>query len=457
MFAIRFLTGHIRLFVAGAVFAAFVSFATGAAAQRVSLIRDAEIENTIRVYATPLFNAAGLDPQVVEIHLVADRRLNAFVTLGQHLFLNTGLLMRADDAGEVIGVIAHETGHIEGGHLVQGQRAMQGAAMQSILTAVLGAAAAVITGIPALGTAVLSGGSELTRRNFLKYTRTQEESADQAALTLLDETHQSSKGLMRFLDRMSSQELLTPSQQDPYLRTHPITRNRITHIRNHIAQSKWSDVPIPEDLQALHRRMRAKLYAYMEPPMQAFLRYKEDNVSLEARYARAIAYHRLGRLEDAIAEMDSLIGEFPDDPYFHELKGQILFESGRIQPSIASYREAVRLLPDAPLIRIGLAQALLETNDIAHNAEALDNLMQAVQTNEKGPDTWRLLAIAYGRKGDFGLTALALAEEALAMGKHREARGQAKRAQKKLAIGSPGWLRAQDIEREAEEQKKKEE
>lgn len=419
-------------------------------ARSLSLIRDTEIENTIRTYATPVFLAAGLDPGAVRIYLVNDKALNAFVAGGQNLFINTGLLMNSAHAGQVIGVIAHEAGHIEGGHLARTQDALRNATAESILAVVLGAIAAAAAGRPDVAGAVVAGGQNTALRSFLGYTRTQEGAADAAAMRYLDETGQSARGLLEFMKTLEGQELLPYSRQDPYLRTHPLTRDRILALEKHVDLSPNSDSPLTPQDAAMHARMVAKLHGFLDNPVTTLRLYPLTDRSLAARYAQTLAFWRQHDLDRAVAHIDALLAEHPRDPYFHELKGQMLYESGRPVEALKPYETAVGILPEAPLLRIGLAEVQLALNDPALLDPAIDNLRTALARERNRPYVWRQLGIAYGRKGDIGQSSLALAEEALLVGDNPRARFHAGRAEKLLPTGSPGWLQAQDILQAAE-------
>ncbi len=420
--------------------------ATPAAAQRgVVLIRDAEIENTIRAYSRPIFEVAGLNPDAISVYLISDRRLNAFVAGGQNIFLNTGLLMAAKDPGGVIGVIAHETGHIAGGHLARLNAALNNASAQRIIDLLLGVAAAVATGNPGVGGAVVAGSSSGTLRSLLAFNRSQESAADQSALTYLDRLGWSARGIADFLALLEDQELVAAQYQDPYLRTHPITRERVEYARYHVQNSPYSDARFPESFYVMHERMRAKLIGFTAGLAQTLQAYPESDNSLPARYARAIAHAQRGDLNSALPLIDSLLAEAPSDPYFLELKGQILFENGRIAEAVPLLRQAVALVPDAGPIRLMLARALLELDDPAYLAEAVETLRIALRREPTDSQLWRFLGIAYGRQGDLGNAALAQAEAYFHNGNNADARQQALRAQQNLPAGSPGWLRAEDI------------
>lgn len=416
-----------------------------AAAKRISFIRDAEIENTIRTFATPIFEAAGLNPSSVEIYLVNDSSINAFVAGGQKLFIHSGLLMQSDTANQVIGVIAHEVGHIQGGHLVRVHDAMRQATAESILAMVVGLAAAVATGRGDMGTAVAAGGQDAALRSFLRYSRTQEGAADSAAMRLLDATGQSSQGLLEFFRKLEDQELLAVGRQDPYLRTHPLSRDRMIAIENHLRHSRHSQAADDPALDAMHARMIAKLRGFIEPATVTFRRYPDNDESIEARYARTLAYHKSNNLDATLREIDSLISERPDDPYFHELKGQVLFERGRVDGALRSYERAATLAPSEALIRVELARVQLATEDPRQFEPAIRNLRAALFRERTNPSVWKELAIAYGRNGQMGESAWAMAEAAARRENWAEARHHASKAEGMLPQGSSEWLQSQDI------------
>jgi predicted Zn-dependent protease len=425
---------------------ALITLTGDSRASGISFIRDTEIENTIRVFATPLFEAAGLEAADIRIHIVKDPNLNAFVAGGQRLFINTGLLMKTEHAGQIIGVIAHETGHIAGGHLLRLHEKLQNSTAKTILTYVLGGVAAVASGNPGAAVAVIAGGATIQQRTLLSYTRAMEQAADQAAVYILEDTGKSAVGLLEFLGTLASQEFLTTANQDPYIRSHPLTRNRMEFLRNEIRNSEFSGTPIADDLKRAHDRMRAKLKGFLNPTGRTLREFKSTDPRVPARYARAIAFKESNQVEKSLVLIDGLIAEFPEDPFFHELKGDILQDAGRVADSIAPYRRAVEMLPWAALIRTNLAQSLLELNDLNASREALDNLLKAVRYEPDSAIIWRLMAKAYANEDDQANVMLSLAEAALLSGKHEVARYRATRALDLLPSGSAGWLRAQDIQ-----------
>lgn len=413
----------------------------------LALIRDAEVEHTIRAYSSPIFQAAGLSAAKIQVHLVNDSRLNAFVAGGRHMFINTGLLMRAEHAGQVIGVIAHETGHIVGGHLVRLQRELEDAQIKQIISMLLSMGAAVAARDSRVAIAGTALGQRLTEGAFFQFTRGMESAADSHALATLDRLQYSARGIYEFLQILGEQELLYAARQDPYLRTHPITRERIEKVRQHLATSPYAGRPLPRTFEAMHVRMRAKLIGFLRPPEQVIQRYRGSESTLEARYALAVAYHQDARLERALQYIDGLVKESPNDAYFHELRGQILFESGRehLREAVAAYERAVKFAPGESLIRTGLAQAQLETGDPRLERAALENLRAAIRSDDTYPLTWRLLSVAYGKTGDQGNAALANAEYAYLNRDLPRLRAAVARAERGLKPGTPSWQRLQDL------------
>lgn len=420
---------------------------TAAEAQRrnaISLVRDAEIENTIRAYAAPLFGAAGLSNEAISVHLVNDRVLNAFVAGGQRIFINTGLLIRADRPAQVIGVLAHEIGHISGGHLARLSDAIDTASTAMILAMLFGAAAAVAGSGEGAAAAVL-GGQQMAERNLLAFTRAQESAADQAGATFLEDTGQSASGLIEFLRIIGQQDALLYERQDPYARTHPMTPERVAALESRLSRSPARNARDSAENVERFKRMQAKLVGYLDGLPATLRKYPESDTSLYGRYARAFAYFRALDFQRAIAETDALIQLYPNDPYFRELKADILLNQGKVAESLPPMQEAYRLAPNEPLLAYGLGQRLVGLEDNSRLAEAIDILKQVTLREPDNGAAWQQLAVAYGRSGDIGMASLASAERFLVSGSYRDALGQAERASRLMKEGAPGWLRAQDI------------
>ena len=416
----------------------------------LQLIRDQEIETIIRVYATPLFQAAGLDPRAVNVYLVQDPSLNAFVMGGQNLFIHTGLLEGAKDPLEVIGVIAHETGHIAGGHIAQRIGAAQDATTTMIVAQILGILGAIASGRGEVAGAVVAGAGDIALKGLLSYTRSQEQAADQAGITYLHAAGLSPDGLLVFMGRLRGQEVLMASNQDPYLTTHPLTRERIAFLEEQVAKSPEHGEPAPPELVELHKRLRAKLIGYLEPRSTVMREFPADDQSLPSRYAHALLEYREGHLDKALQIVDTLLAEKPDDPFFLEMKGQMLFEYGRLEEALPIFEKAVAVMPRAEQIRLLLARTQIEMNTPEYDRQAVKNLQLVLQAEPNNGFAWRFAAVAYGRLGEEGMAALALAESALARGKNEDALLYAERARDILASGSPAWMQADDVALEAQ-------
>ena len=415
-----------------------------------SFIRDAEVENTLRMLSTPIFQAAGLDPTAVGLYILLDNSLNAFVSGGQNIFLHTALLTRVDNPNQLVGVIAHETGHIAGGHISRMDNTIGDTMPAMILGMLAGVAVGAATGRSDAAAAILQGSEEMATRNILAFSRMQEASADQAGLRFMDMTHQSPMGLLEFMQTLEGQELLVSVKQDPYVRTHPLTQDRVATLRDAAEHSPWKNQPPRPEFDEPFRRMRAKLFAYLEPPSRTMQRYREGNTSIEGRYARAIAAYRKPDLNMALPLMDGLIAERPKDPYFYEMKAQMLFENGRGTEAVPLYRKAVQLLPGNALMRIELAQVEIEQDDPALLTEAEDNLNSALKVEPDNAAGWNQLGIAYGKEEKEGMASYAMAESALLEGRPADAGFLANKAERMLPKGGPIWLRLQDIKERAQ-------
>jgi predicted Zn-dependent protease len=424
--------------------------ATAQQGQRLSLIRDAEIESAIRAFVTPIWRVAGLNPDSVDILIVQDNSLNAFVAGGQRIFVNTGLLLRTERPNQLIGVLAHETGHIAGGHLSRQQEELRNLSVMQIIESILavgalagsaGAGGTTGRGGPTGGGQNPAPGSIL---NFLKYTQTQENSADQAAIQYLERTRQSPRGTVEFLRVMLQRERMLLGRQDPYLTTHPLTQDRLATFEEAAARSPYANAPDSAAFIDMHGRVIAKLLGFTAPDA-ALQRYSAADTSVIARYARGIALYRKNNLPQGLAIIDGLIKEHPNDPYFHELRGQALFENARAVEAIPSYRRAVQLLPTIAILKVDFARALLETNRPEDDREAVRNLEIASQAESDNFELWRLLSVGYARQNNHGLTSLARAEMAVIRGQRSEAQAHAAAAVRQLQPGTPAWQRAQDI------------
>lgn len=407
-------------------------------------IRDTEIERIIRGYADPVLEAAGIPPKSVDIYLLNDPSINAFVTRGSDMYIHTGLLVQADRPAQVIGVIAHETGHIAGGHVARMGDAFAAAAMPMLITMGLGLIA-MAAGSPDAGMALLTSGQHIAERTILRHSRIQESAADQAAVTYLTRIGQSARGLLEITEKFRHMEILSAQKQNPYVRTHPLSSDRIAALSERTKNSPYADVLESKEQVFEFEMMKAKLYGFLNRPELTFYRYPASDTSMPARYARAVAYYRIPEVDKALAEIDSLIADQPNNPYFQELKGQIFFETGRAAEAIPYHNKSVELLPDAPLLRINLAQAMIATEDSGLNAAAIRHLETAILSEQENSFAWHQLAVAYARQGKIGKADLATAERHFNNRQMGPAVAFAKRARINVVKGSTHWQRAMDI------------
>ena len=424
----------------------------------VAVIRDAETEQLLRDYLNPIFRAAGVNGKATRIILIGDRGYNAFVADGQKIFINVGALMDSKTPNEIIGVLAHETGHIAGGHLSRMRAELARAQIWSVIGMLASAGAVAGSTLTRRGNGngpigmdqggmagVMLGPQELVRRSLLAYQRTEEAAADRAAVKYLDATGQSAKGMLTTFERFANDALFRSSDMDPYLVSHPLPVERISNLQPAAHSSGYFERADPPALQVRHDMMRAKLFGFIGTQSEIARRYPVSDTSLPARYATAISNYRFGRLNEALSQIDGLLAAQPGNAYFHELKGQVLLESGRGDAAIAPLRKASGMSAQAWPIRVMLGHALVSSNAASANAEAIRILEQATQADPDSAEGFEYLAMAYDRKGDTPKAQLAAAQGMFVSGRYVEARTQAQRAQNQFKEGSPGWLKADDI------------
>ena len=417
------------------------------------VIRDTEAEQLLRDYTRPILRAAGLEKQNIQIVIINDSVFNAFVADGRRIFVNYGALMQSETPNQIIGVLAHETGHLAGGHLAKMREQLASAQTQMIIAMLLGAGAMVAGsrsgnsngGLANAGAAVATAPQEVIRRSLLSYQRQQEENADRAGVKFLNATGQSAKGMYDTFRRFTNDSLFAAHGADPYVQSHPMPADRVAALEGLARSSPFWDKKDDPALQMRHDMVRAKISAFMERQDTVYRRYPLSDTSLPARYAHAIATYRHGDLRTALAQIDGLIQLQPSNPYFYELRGQALLEGGKPAEAIAPLRRAVQLSNSAPLIEMLLGQALVGTDNKAYTEEAIAILRAALSRETEAPLGYTQLAMAYGRKGDFADADLASAQAAYLRGDNKTARELASRAKTRFAIGTPGWVKADDI------------
>jgi predicted Zn-dependent protease len=420
-----------------------------AAAQ--SILRDAETEKLFQDMVDPLVEAAGMPRGSVEVVLIGDPSINAFVAGGQRIYVHSGLINAADSANQVQGVLAHELGHIVGGHVIRSDEGIGKATKISVLSMLVGIAAAFAgAGDAAMGAMML--GQQVALGSYLAYSRTEEASADAASVGYLSRAGITGKGSVEFFKKLQNQEFrygFSQSDEAGYARTHPLTGDRISRLQGDFEHDPaWTTPPDPQ-LQARFTRVKAKLYGYLATPAQTLAAYPTYLTDQPARYARAYAYHKESKMDEALAEADALIVSDPTDPYFLEIKGQVLLESGKPREALEPLRRAVDMTGNDPLIASTFAHALIATEDPGQLEEAEKVLKAAVGRDRENPDAWYQLGVVYGARGDIPRARLASAEQQIMVGRPREALQNAEAAERELPSGTPDWIRAQDVAMQA--------
>ena len=416
------------------------------------ILRDTESEQLLRDYTRPILRAAGLEKQNIQMVIINESVFNAFVADGRRIFVNYGAMMQSETPNQIIGVLAHETGHLAGGHLAKLRERLAEAQTQMIIAMLLGAGAMVAgskgggnSGLANAGAAAMSAPGEVIRRTLLSYVRQQEENADKAGVKFLTATGQSARGMYETFRRFTNESLFAARGTDPYVQSHPMPAERVRALEELARSSPYWDKKDDPALQMRHDMVRAKISAFMERQDTVYRRYPLSNTSLPARYAHAVTTYLHGDLRSALAQIDGLIQLQPANPYFYELRGQALLEGGRPMEAIAPLRKAVQLSNHAPLIEMLLGQALVASDNKAYTEEAIAILRNATARETEAPIGYMQLAMAYGRKGDYAQADLASAQAAYLRGDNKTARDLASRAKTRFAIGTPGWVKADDI------------
>ncbi|BBE00050.1 peptidase M48 [Sphingobium amiense] len=408
------------------------------------ILRDAETEAFMNDMSAPLVKAAGMDPRNVQVLVINDPEINAFVAGGQYVWVHSGLIAQADNVNQLQGVVAHELGHIEGGHVIRSGEGIKEATGITLLSLVLGAAA-IAGGAGEAGMGLMGLGQQAAMSKFLAFSRAQESSADLAGARYLHTAGISGKGSLDFFKKLQNQEYrLAIPQDNSYGRTHPLSGERIQVLREVYEPDPAWNRPVDPHLEARFERIKAKLIGFASEPRQTLIKYPESDLSIPAHYARAYAWHKSAYPDRALAEADALLAGMPHDPYFLELKGQILLESGKPKEAIAPLREAVKLT-NQPLISTLLAHALIASEDEANFAEAEQVLRLAVARDRENPFAWYQLGVVYERRGDTPRAALATAERYSMIGQDQMALRSADAAMQGLKPGTVDYLRAQDI------------
>jgi predicted Zn-dependent protease len=432
-----------RLFRAVAAGVLCAALSAGSALAQ-GLLRDEEIEHMLRVYVDPILVAAELEPHAVTIYLVGDPTMNAFVTGGQNIFIHTGIIIEAEEPIELKGVLAHETGHITGAHLARSGD-LSRAAMGPFLATMAAGIAAAVAGHGDAAASLMMQSQYFATLGAFSYSRGQEARADLAGVQFLEGSGQSARGLISFFDRFREQELFSEQRRYPYFRTHPLSSDRVSVLRERLEQQTYRDVVDPPEHVLMLERAKAKIHGFLDAPQTTFRRIPESDQSTNAIYARSIAHYRAGSLGLAMQGIDELIAREPENPYFWELKGQVFYEHGQAANAVEPYERAVELMPGSALFKIGLAQSLLELEDDALLPEAMENLVGALAIEPQNGFAWYQRSRVHERRGERALALLSTAERHYVAGDERRAFQFASRARDDLSRGTPEWIRATDI------------
>ena len=409
-----------------------------------SLIRDAEIEQILRDWTDPILEVAGLEPNDVGLYIINDPSLNAFVAGGQRIHLHTGLIMASDSARQVKGVIAHETCHIACGHTVTRARAASVASRPALISIGLGVLA-IAAGAPDACAALLASSQQFAALNFFVHTRAEEAMADTMAVQYLVALEQSPMGIVEFFEKFRYQEVLSEARRYPYFRSHPLSSNRVRTTRTLAEESGLAEKPEDPVVAEQFDMMKAKLVGFLEPPARVFRDYPPTDYSKPARYARSISAMQVADLTTALKEIDSLIEDEPENPYFHELKGQILFETGRPVDSVEPLIEANRLLPGNSLLEVSLARSLLVRDEEGDVDLAEEALRDALISEPNNAFAWTQLAIVFEKQDNRPMAQVATAEAAYNIGNYPRAYSFASRAILELTPNTPAFRQASDI------------
>ena len=418
-----------------------------------NIIHDAEIENFLEEISHPIFSEANLNLNSVDIYIFNDKSINAFVACGQKIFVNTGLIQSFETPSMLRGVMAHETGHIAGGHLARSDEALERAQTPMIVGLLLGIGAA-IAGDGDAAQALLLGSQQIAQGMVAKYSRSQESAADQAAIKYLEGIKKSSNGMLEVLYKFANQEALSSNRQSVRVRSHPISRDRIRSLEQKVNKSQFINERDNEKILFQYKMIQAKLDGFLNNPNDVIRKAKKDSSLIFNKYSLAVAYYRKALLKESLSALNEMINQYPNNPWFYELKGQVLYESGKIRESIIPYRKSLSISPNEPLLMVALATALNALENKSNAIEAISLLKKSLMHDQKNTQTWFQLAISYSRINDIGNAELASAERHFLTGNVKMASFHAKKSLKYNKNSSISKLRAQDIVLDSENKSK---
>jgi predicted Zn-dependent protease len=421
-------------------------------ANAFEILSDSETEFVIRKLIAPILKVARINPKTLNLYIILDNSVNAFVIGGNNLFINTGLITTFNNPDALKGVVAHELGHVTGNHVAMRQSQVQELMSQSILVNLLGAAA-IIGGAGEVGSALIAGGMHTLQGNYLRYSRFQETAADNAAIKYLHDSHNTIKGLIQVFEHFEQESLRLREHINPYMLTHPMSNDRLSFTRQFLKNENDTYQSSNQEKME-YAQIVAKLRGFTIP-LESFSDKNIQDLPPSAQlYAKSIILYRKAKFKAAINILDQLINQSqPNEAFLYELKGQFLFESGNNTDAINSYKKAITILPDNPLILAEYAVVLVNASNTASGTHKQHILEEAITTLQKvlslrlnnHPYVYRQLAVAYGKLGKLGYSNLMLAEEALLLHNFQEAKKFTKLAEKYKNQDNYLTLRIDDI------------
>jgi len=423
------------------------SYNSAFAAAGISIIRDDETEKLLKEITDPIIRAVGLDSDSIEIVIVNDPSINAFVSGGQRIFIHTGLIAEADDVSTVIGVLAHEAGHIKGAHIIQKGSDYEKANYGAIAGYVLGLGS-VLAGAPAeAGLAISSASQNIAMRNLLSYSRDYENAADTVALEVCKKIGVTPRGLVNLLRKIQSEQKISGDIVDKYMLTHPVSEERIKYIENYIKKHPEIDKKPAEEIQKKFLMVKAKIYGFLYSSKKTKQIYQGKTTD-EALYALSVIKHREAKFSESDNYLNQLIARYPSNYYFYELRAQFLFERGKVDQSISEYRKVLIKLENSVLIRLKLANALLNKKDAASYQEAVSQLKAALLSEPRNISLTNQLGLAYGKLGNLGTSYLYFAESSIIAKNLNNAKFYLQKAERYINKASPEFIKLTELKNE---------
>lgn len=412
-------------------------------ANSATLINDTEIEKEITNIIMPIAKAADIPENRLKIYIVRDDSFNAFVRGGEDIFVYTGLLKQIKNPNALRAVVAHELGHTIGGHMVQISQRMHDEIVRALIIQTLGVGLMVAGGNPSAGAGVMAGATGIAQQSLLSFSRDEERMADDMAIDLMIRANQNPNGLIEVFEQMRDISGEFESRINPNRINHPLTSERMNNAKLKI--SKLKKIPTQQKSAIAQENknyeiLRAKLIGYLDTDKNVIIKYPYTDKSDAAIYARAIANMQSGNLDTAKTGTQTLIARNPNNPYYYELLGDIEYQYGAYDDSVASYEKSLKLTKNAPQIETALALVLSERNKLGDKERAKELCKRVILTEPSPLSYWILARVTDGGESDW-----AMAEYYNMNGDKKNAKKYAKSAQKKSKKDSPEYIKSEDI------------